>query len=170
MTGLAADLGLALPDAEDLVRAGAALVVIVLTIVAAWLVGRWSGPVLADFWERRIGTRAEEIAPRMSALARSLVIWLTLALALRLSDWTPLAGLLLGLVAAAAAALFVLNLLRLVNMSRVIALLLAAFLFVAILADSVGGLAAIQRALDSYAFTIGRRRLTLRRRVGASES
>ena len=161
MTGLAADLGLALPDAEDLVRTGAALVVIVLTIVAAWLVGRWSGPVLADFWERRIGTRAEEIAPRMSALARSLVIWLTLALALRLSDWTPLAGLLLGLVAAAAAALFVLNLLRLVNMSRVIALLLAAFLFVAILADSVGGLAAIQRALDSFAFTIGSRRLSL---------
>ena len=63
MTGLAADLGLALPDAEDLVRAGAALVVIVLTIVAAWLVGRWSGPVLADFWERRIGTRAGAMKP-----------------------------------------------------------------------------------------------------------
>ena len=64
MTGLAADLGLALPDAQDLVRAGAALVVIVLTIVAAWLVGRWSGPVLADFWERRIGSlvwRGQEI-------------------------------------------------------------------------------------------------------------
>ncbi|HET9427729.1 MAG TPA: mechanosensitive ion channel domain-containing protein [Allosphingosinicella sp.] len=161
MTDLAAELGLALPEARDMVRVGAALVVIFLTVVAGWLAGRWGGPLLADFWVRRIGARAEEITPRMSVLLRYLVIWLTVSLALRLSDWTPLAAFLLGLVAAAAAALFVLNLLRGLHSSRAISGVIALFLFVAILAGAVGGLAGIERALDSVAFTIGSRRLSL---------
>ena len=161
MTDLATSLGLALPDPQDMIRAGASLVVIVLTFAAAWIAARWGGPRLAAFWERRAGSHAEAIAPRMCSLLRYLVIWLVLSLALRLSDWTALAAIFLGLAAAAAAALFALNLLRAVKTSRWIAGLLATFLFVAILADAVGGLSEIERVLDSLAFTIGSRRLSL---------
>ena len=161
MTGLAADLGVVLPDAQDAIRAAAALAVIIVTLLAAWVAGRWGGPPLAAFWERRAGTRAEAIAPHMCALVRYLVVWLALMLALRLSDWTALASLLLGLGAAVAAALFVLGLLRALNSPRWIAGLLAAFLFIFILADAVGGLFEIERVLDSLAFTIGSRRLSL---------
>src|SRR5207237_6061220 len=59
------------------------------------------------------------------------------------------------------AALVVRNVVRGVNMPRWVAWALALFLFVAILADAVGGLQRVAGPLDALAFTIGRRRLSL---------
>jgi small-conductance mechanosensitive channel len=53
------------------------------------------------------------------------------------------------------------NVVRGVNLPRWVAWALALFLFVAILADAVGGLGKVTGPLDSLAFTIGRRRLSL---------
>ena len=158
---MVADLGLTLPDAAALWDIGLAAGIVVATVLLAWLAGRWAGPPIAAYWERKAGTRAEGIVPRVCALVRYLIIWPALIIALRVHPWPPAAAFLLGLAAAAAAAMVVRNVVRGLNLSRWIAWALALFLFVAILADAMGGLAAITAPLDSLAFTVGARRLSL---------
>ncbi|MEA3046174.1 MAG: hypothetical protein QOJ53_506 [Sphingomonadales bacterium] len=158
---LLADLGIGGSGGADLAAAGAAAAIIAATVAIAWLAGHWVGPRIARFWERKAGTHAEGIIPRVCALVRYLIVWPVLVIALRLYPWPPLAAFLLGLVAAAAAAMLIRNVVRGLNVPRWIAWALALFLFVAILADSVGGLAKITAPLDALAFTIGTRRLSL---------
>jgi small-conductance mechanosensitive channel len=158
---LLTDLGIAATGGAELAAAGAAAAIIAATAAVAWLAGHWIGPRIARFWERKAGAHADAIIPRVCALVRYLVVWPALALALRLNPWPPLAAFLLGLVAAAAAAMAIRNVVRGVNLPRWVAWALALFLFVAILADSIGGLAKITVPLDALAFTIGTRRLSL---------
>ena len=161
MRALAAMLGLQPPDGASLAATGIAAAIAAVTIAIAWLAGRWAGPLVADFWERKAGTRAEGIVPRVCALVRYLIIWLALAVALRVHLWPAAAAFLLGLLAAAAAAMLVRHIARGLNLSRWIAWALALFLFVAILADAMGGLVKITQPLDALAFSIGTRRLSL---------
>src|SRR6185369_15506226 len=161
MKALAASLGFALPGTAELLALAAAAAIAAGTILIAWLAGRWAGPPIAAFWERTAGARAESLIPRTCALVRYLIIWPALLLALRLHAWPPAAAFLLGFVAAGAAALVVRNVVRGVNLPRWVAWALALFLFVAILADAVGGLDKVTGPLDTLAFTIGSRRLSL---------
>jgi small-conductance mechanosensitive channel len=154
-------LGIAIPDQVDLVAAAAAAAIVGLAVLAGWLAGRALGPRLATFWEQRAGERGEGISQRMCVLVRCLAIWLVLALALRFYPWPPLAALLLGFVAALAAAWLIANVVRGLQLPAWIAFLLAAFAFVSILANAVGGLARITDALDAIGFTLGDRRFTL---------
>jgi small-conductance mechanosensitive channel len=161
MKALTASLGIALPDGASLAATGTAAAIVAATVALAWLAGRWAGPHIADFWERKAGTQAEGIVPRICALVRYLIIWPALAVALRVHPWPPLAAFLLGLFAAAAAAMVVRHIVRGLNLSRWIAWALALFLFVAILADAMGGLTKITQPLDALAFSVGTRRLSL---------
>ena len=161
MRQTAAGLGIHIPETPDLAAAAAAAAIVVATVALAWAAGRWAGPRLADLWERKAGARGEGLVPRMCALVRYALIWPVLAIVLRVYPWPPLAALLIGLFAAAAAAMLVRNVVRGLQLSRWIAWALAAFLFVAILADAVGGLKPITEALDRFAFSIGSRRLSL---------
>ena len=161
MTGLAASLGLPLPAGDVLAQTGVAAGIAAAAIALAWLAGRWAGPPIAAFWERKAGTRAEGIIPRVCALLRYLILWPALVIALRAWPWPPPAAFLLGFCAASAAAMAVRNIARGLNLSRWIAWALALFLFVAILADAMGGLGKITGPLDALAFTVGSRRLSL---------
>jgi len=161
MNDMADSLGLSLPGTVDLVSIAAAAGIAAVAIGLAWLAGRWVGPPIADYWERKAGGQAEGLIGRVCALVRYLILWPALVLALRVHPWPPTAAFLLGLIAAGAAALAVRNVVRGVNMPRWVAWSLALFLFVAILADAVGGLAKVTGPLDLVAFTIGRRRLSL---------
>lgn len=154
-------LGLTLPDTHAIAAAVVASLIVAAAVAAAWATGRWAGPRLAAIWESKAGERAEAMIPRLCAVVRYALIWLALAVAIRVEPWPPLAALLLGLFAAAAAALLVRHVARGLKLPRWVSWLLAAFLFVAILADAVGGLKPIMEALDSVAFTIGSRRLSL---------
>ena len=154
-------LGIMTPDTHAIAAATVAALIILVALVLGWAVGKWAGPQLARFWEAKAGERAEGLIPRLCAVVRYLAIWLMLAVAVRAEPWPPLAALLLGLFAAAAAALLVRHIARGLTLPRWVSWLLAAFLFVAILADAVGGLKPIAEALDSVAFTIGHRRLSL---------
>jgi small-conductance mechanosensitive channel len=145
----------------DLVPAAFAGAAILFALAIGWAAGRWLGPMLADLWERKAGSRADGIGPRMCALVRYLAIWLVVALVLRLRDWPDLSAVMLGLTAAGAAALIAVQIIRGLHLARWIAALLGAFLFVAILADAVGGLAPISEALDRVGFDFGRRRFSL---------
>jgi small-conductance mechanosensitive channel len=157
----AAAFGIAIPETPDLGATLVAAAIVVLAVALGWVVGRFAGPRLADFWERKFGTRAEGLAPRMCGLLRYVTVWLTLSTALGAYAWPPLATLLLGLGAASGAALLARQIVRGVQLPKWIAWTVALFLFVAVLADAVGGLAPIRQALDSVAFSIGRRRLSL---------
>ncbi len=161
MREAAQGLGIVLPETPDLAAAAMAGLIVLLTVAAGWAIGRYAGPRLADYWERKAGEGAAPLVPRICAVVRYALIWVGLAIALRVEPWPPLAAMILGLFAATAAALLVRHLARGVRVSRWISLLLAAFLFVAILADAVGGLKPIMEALDRVAFSIGSRRLSL---------
>jgi small-conductance mechanosensitive channel len=159
--GLAAELGVALPAASDLPATGGALAVIAATGLLAWLAGRYAGPWLADFWERKAGAHGEGIQARICAMMRYWIVALGMMLALRLYPWPLMAIWLLGMAGAAGAALLVKSFVRGLNLARWIAWLLAAFAFAALLADSVGGAAPLTAALDQAGFTLGSRRFTL---------
>ncbi|MGQ0588729.1 MAG: mechanosensitive ion channel family protein [Sphingosinicella sp.] len=161
MNRLATDLGLDLPAAPDLAMAGIAGAVAVGAGLVAWVAGRWLGPLLADFWERRAGVRTEGIGQRMCALVRYLTAWLALTLALNVWPWPPLAALLLGLIAASSVALLIANVVRGLELARWIAFSLALVVFIAVLADAIGGLTQVTRLLDSAGFAIGSRRVSL---------
>jgi len=159
--GVAAELGVPIPGAADLPATAAALAVIAATGLIAWLAGRYAGPWLADFWERKAGAHGEGIQARICAMMRYWILALGMMLALRLYPWPLMATWLLGIVGAAGAALLVKTFVRGLNLARWIAWLLAASAFAALLADSVGGLAPLTAALDQAGFTLGSRRFTL---------
>jgi small-conductance mechanosensitive channel len=159
--GLAAELGVALPAAPDVPATGAALAVIAAVGLLAWLAGRYAGPWLADFWERKAGAHGEGIQARICAMMRYWIVALGMMLALRLYPWPLMATWLLGMAGAAGAALLVKSFVRGLNLARWIAWLLAAFAFAALLADSVGGAVPLTAALDQAGFTLGSRRFTL---------
>jgi len=161
MNQMAASLGLSPLGSADILPLAVAAGIAALAIALAWLAGRWAGPPIADFWERQAGAHAEGLIPRVCALVRYLLLWPALLVAVRVYPWPPAAALLLGLVAAAAAALVVRNVVRGINLPRWIAWALALFLFVAILADAVGGLGKVTAPLDTLAFNVGTRRLSL---------
>lgn len=158
MRALAAQLGMTV---HETAAAGAALAIVAATVVAAWLAGRLAGPHIVDAWERVVGARVENMVPRLRAIVRYLLIWIVIALVIGLEPWPVGAAFILGLAAAAALAMFARELVRGLNLSRWLAGLLAAFLFVATLADAVGGLDQITKPLAQVGFTIGSRRLTL---------
>jgi len=158
---IAAAWGIPLPERFDFVAAGAAAGAILVAALIGWAAGRWLGPRLAHQWTKRAGSRAEGLAPRLCGAVRNLTTWLLLAIALRAYPWPPLAALLIGLVAAAAAALVVVNIVRGLQVGRAIAWLLGAFAFVGVLADAVGGLEPTMAALDDIALTIGMRRISV---------
>ena len=161
MRQAAQDLGITLPDTHGMAAAAVAALIVALAAAAGWAVGKYAGPRLAAHWERKAGEGAEAIVPRLCAVVRYLLIWLVLAIALRVEPWPPLASLILGLFAAIAAAALVRHVARGLRASRWVSWLLAAFLFVATLAEAVGGLKPLMETLDSVAYTIGNRRLSL---------
>jgi small-conductance mechanosensitive channel len=158
---IAADLGIALPGNADLAAIGVAAALAILGWGIGYLVGRWAGPPLADMWERRAGARTEGMAARMHDLIRYLIAAILLAIVANLYAWPAFAALIIGLALAAAVSLLIRQLVRGVQVARWIAALLAWAAFVAILADSIGGLTEITGLLDRVGFSLGDRRFSL---------
>ena len=161
MTGIAEALGITLPSVPDTPVIGAALAAIAGVGALAWLAGRFLGPRLSDYWERVAGTRGEGLQARICAMLRAVIVALGMAIALGAWPWPEMAVWLLGIVGAGGAAILVKSVVRGLGLSRWIAWLLAAATFAALLAQAVGGLAPLTRALDSAGFTLGSRRFTL---------
>lgn len=155
------ELDLHIPRNFDWEAAAIAVGLIVVAAILAWAAGRWIGPALTRLWERYAGSRAEGIGDRMCVMIRYLTAWIVLSLALNLYYWPPLASFLLGLYAAAVAGLLVLHIVRGIDLAGWVAMLLGGFVFVAVLANAVGGMAEISAALDAVGFTIGARRFSL---------
>ncbi|MFN3945088.1 MAG: mechanosensitive ion channel domain-containing protein [Allosphingosinicella sp.] len=161
MRGWLGEQGIEIPATVDLIAAGIAAGLVVAAAAVAWLVGRSAGPRLADLWGRHAGDRTEGLASRMCDMVRYLIVWVLIAIALRVYPWPPGASLILGLVAAACGALLVVNIVRGIQLPPWVAILLGGFVFVTVLSDALGGLGPIAATLDSIGFTVGDRRFTL---------
>jgi small-conductance mechanosensitive channel len=157
----AAGFGIVVPGEAELIASGIALLLAVAGWALAALVGRSTGPRLAQAWVRRAGGRNEGIGDRMCALVRYLVAAIVLAIILYAYPWPALAAFILGLVLATATALLVAELVQGVHLPRWTALLLGAVVFVAVLANAVGGLDPVTGVLDRIGFDIGKRRFSL---------
>lgn len=149
------------PTNFDWIAASAAGGVIVAAVVLAWAAGRWLGPQLSKLWERYAGSRAGGIGGRMCAMIRYLTAWIVLTLAFNLYVWPPLGAFLIGLFAAVAAGMLVAHIARGVHLAGWIAVLLSGFVFVAVLANAVGGMTEVTNALDAVGFSVGTRRFSL---------
>ena len=148
-------------DYHDLVSGGVSLAIVLLGWGAAILLARKAGPPLAGLWEQHAGARSEGIAARMCELVRYLIASLILAIAFNADEWPPLASLILGLALAISTSLLIVGLVRGLHMPRWVALLLAGFAFVAILAKSVGGLQPVTEVLNRVGFSLGTTRVSL---------
>ena len=161
MRSMLEGLGVTWPTYADWISAAAALVFIALIWGIAWLVGRKLGPRVASFWEQRAGARSGGLAARMCDLTRYFVLTLLLAILLHADPWRPLAVILLGVALALYAALLVSGFVRGLQMPRWVAALLAAVVFITLLARAVGGLKALSNLLDQVGFNAGDTRVSL---------
>ncbi len=156
-----AQIGMAVPGTPELIEAGIALGLVILALTLGWFAGQRLGPVLTDFWARRIGDHAEGFHHRLCTIIRHAVAAILLAILAKAWPWSPLAALGIGMALGAATAMLVLQILRGVHLARWMAWTVAALVFVALLSQSVGGLDPITRTLDAIGFDVGKRRLSL---------
>ena len=145
----------------DLIEAAVAFGFVMLALLIAWFAGRRAGPPVTDFWTRRVGEHAGGFHDRLCDIIRHGTAAILLAIVAQVWPWSPLAALGIGIALGAATARIVIQLLRGVHLARWMAWLVAALAFVAILSQSVGGLAPITETLDAIGFNVGRRRLSL---------
>jgi small-conductance mechanosensitive channel len=149
------------PDYPELVSAGAAIVVVLLSWGVSLFASRRLAPALAALWVRHAGARSEGIAERMCDLVRYAVAALLLAIALKAEPWPDLPELILGLALASCVAVLVMGFIQGLHMPRWVAMLLAAVAFVALFADVVDGLKPVTDVLDRVGFTLGNTRFSL---------
>jgi small-conductance mechanosensitive channel len=161
MKGLFERFGVTWPTYGDWIAAAVALALVAAAWGLAWLAGRWLGPRLAAFWERRAGSRGEALANRMCDLSRYLTGALVVAVVVNADDWRPLGAIVLGTALAAWSAMLVSGLVRGLQMPRWVAALLATVTFFALLARAVGGLKPITDTLDRVGFNAGETRVSL---------
>jgi small-conductance mechanosensitive channel len=155
------NLGINPPSNEELIWAGVAAVIVAASWGVALLAARRAGPYLADWWERHAGARSEGIGTRMCDLVRYLIGAVILAIGINATGWPDLAAGILGLALASWVALFVGSFIRGLHMPRWVALLLASVAFIALFADSLGGLREVSAVLDRAGFSLGTRRFSL---------
>ena len=153
--------GVDVPSTPELMQGAVAGGLAVIMLAAGWLAGRYAGPGLTDFWERRAGSHGDGLAHRMHNIVRHGVAALLLAILANAWPWAGFAGLLLGIALGAATAMFALALLRGLHLPRWMAWLAALVLFVAILSNGIGGFDVITTTLDRIGMNIGRRRISL---------
>ncbi|MBY4635549.1 mechanosensitive ion channel [Sphingopyxis sp. XHP0097] len=130
-------------------------------LLAGWIARRRLGPRLADWMHGRDIQARGPLTEATPTLLGWLVALLIVAIGWAAWPWDPYARLLLGAVAAIAAAAAVRNIVRGVGLGAGPALAAAAVAFVALLSNAVGGLTLLQERLDAVGFTVGRMNLSL---------
>ena len=156
-----AQFGIAVTTGAGLIRAGIALLLALAALAAGWVAGRRLGPWLADLWHARVGHHVDGLAARMCSIVRHGTAALLLALILAADRWDGLAAGGLGFALAAAAAMLTVEVLRGLSLPRWAAWATATALFVAILANALGGFDEITTTLERVGFDVGKRRLSL---------
>jgi len=153
------DNRIVVPPVPQLIEGAIALGFVLLALASGWFAGRRSGARLSAFWVERVG-QAEGLAARMAAIVRHGVAALLLSVLFYLWPWAPPAAAGIGIALGAATAMLVLEIMRGLAMPRWAARLIALVIFVAIFANSVGGLNQVTDLLESIGFTLGTRRVS----------
>ncbi len=153
--------GVHVPQTPELIVAGVAGALAVLALAIGWYAGTRGGPRIAGFWQRRVGDHVEGLAHRMNALVRHGSAALLLAILATIYPWPPLAALLLSFALGAASAMTAVVFLRGLHTPRWACWISAAFVFVAILSNGIGGFDVITTTLDRIGLNLGERRFSL---------
>ena len=154
-------LGIESPTYSELVAAGSALALTLVTFAVAVFAGRKLGPRLAALWERHAGTRREGISDRMCDLVRYSVASVILGIAVKAKDWEGIAEVIFAVGLATSVGLLILSFMRGLNLARWMGWLLAAAGFLTVFTDVIDGLEPITATLDQVGFTIGDTRISL---------
>ncbi len=153
--------GVPIPTDPDTGAIAAAAALIVFAFTIGWWVGQRAGPRLAARAHRWAG-RVEGNAVRSGvAIVGMALAALALLLALPFFASSPLATVLVAVALGIAAARLAYALVRLAGLGSGYAGLLAAVIFVAATAGSLGGLQPLLQALDRAGVTVGSRRISL---------
>jgi len=154
--GVIGDIAAALDIRAGVAEIGLAGLLAIALPLVAMAIGRRLKPALVQGWTRRFGGDGT-LMPRV--VRHGLAVLLLGAA--QLWPWSIEASLILGLPLASSSMLLVASLLRGVAMPRWVASGIGAFVFLAVLAFSLGGVAQTSDALDLVGFSIGKRRLSL---------
>lgn len=135
-------------------------IIFAILFVAVGVAG-FFGPRLAQRLEDNAVDARFPLAKRAGEILRHLTAALLLAAALGFYEWSFYAQFAIGFTFAAAAALFLKNLLTGLRISFPIVLAVSVVVFVFILSNAVGQLTSITSALDKAGFDIGNSRFSL---------
>jgi small-conductance mechanosensitive channel len=161
MDGLITRMGFPSIAEAQFAELGIAAAIAGAALLAGWIARRRLGPRLADWMHGRDIQARGPLTEATPTLLGWLVALLIVAIGWAAWPWDPYARLLLGAVAAIAAAAAVRNIVRGVGLGAGPALAAAAVAFVALLSNAVGGLTLLQERLDAVGFTVGRMNLSL---------
>ncbi len=164
MSARAADalrtIGISVPSAPHLEQVAIGGGLVLLALALAVFLSRRVGERATAIWRSRVG-HIGGLAPRMGALVRHGSAALMILLILIAYDWQPLARFTVGFALAAAAAMFLLQLMRGLTINRFVTNATAAVVFLALLANAMGGVSVLTGQLDGIGFAMGERRYSL---------
>ncbi len=152
--------GIAMPAALHLEQVAIGGGLVLLALLLAVFLSRRFGESASTLWRNRVG-HVGGLAPRMTALVRHGSAMLMILFLLLAYPWQPLARFTIGIALAAAAALFLLQLMRGLMVNRLIANVTVVIVFAALLANAMGGVSVLTGQLDAVGFTVGERRYSL---------
>lgn len=153
--------GMGIPPPEDLIASGIAAALAVGAIAIGWFVAHRYGTPIREFWKQRVGGHVEGVAARVPDILRNGIAAMLLAILINAWPWPNLGLFMVGLALGYTAAMFAVDVLRGLGLPRWSAWAMAVTVFVAILANALGGLDVITNTLDRAGVSIGRTRLSI---------
>ncbi|RHW17980.1 mechanosensitive ion channel protein MscS [Sphingomonas gilva] len=154
-------LGLDLPADPHLPEVAVAGGLTIAALAVGWWLGRHFDARAKALWHRAFGVHAGGIGERAGAVIRHGSAALLLAIIGASWPWPPLARLPIGIALAGATAWLTIVVLRGLGIARWIARGVGWVLFIALVAQALGGLGELRETLESVGFDIGRRRISL---------
>ncbi len=153
-------IGIKVPDDPHLDHLAIGGGLVLLALFVALVLSRRLGERASDLWRDRVG-QVGGLAPRMTALVRHGSAALLILIVSWSWPWEPVARFAIGLALAAAAALFLKQLMRGLSVNRFLTNAMTLVVFAALLANAMGGVSVLTGQLDALGFTVGARRYSL---------
>ena len=153
--------GVPIPTDPDVGAIAGAVALVALAFAAGWWVGQRAGPRLAALARRWAGRGDADAYRSAVAVVGMALTALPLLVALPFFAGGPLASVIVAVALGVAAARLAHALVRLAGLGSGYAGLLAAAVFVATTAGSLGGLQPLLATLDRAGVTVGSRRISL---------
>lgn len=154
-------LGITTPDRIALIQSGIAFgLTLIALCFSQWMASRWADKV-TEYWHKWAGFHSPGFHERVVPLLRYGVGAVLLALIFVVDDWSGLARFIIGAGLAFSTGMFVKNVLRGLNVGRMLANIVGVSVFALLISVALGGYHQYVQTLSELGFTIGSRRISL---------